>query len=160
MTRVFWIDRCGALCLVVIRLWDVGSARTSAAFGNGMWLHPIGRIASQGPSKRARLRSRESPPPTRSPEDGPSGTLAPMRSPDPILAKITALFDGLDPTDCLTRPVKTSVCLKQTPFPETSIEYRDRLKLRDRINTAVAATKVHSLNRAVRYAVLPSPGCT
>jgi hypothetical protein len=61
-----------------------------------MRLHPIGRIASHSRGKIARLRPMESPPPTRSPQDGPSGTLAPMRPPDPILAKITAVFAGLD----------------------------------------------------------------
>jgi len=59
-------------------------------------LHPMGRIAPHSRHKIAGPRQIESASPTCSPEDGRSGTLTPMRSPDPILAKITALFDGLD----------------------------------------------------------------
>lgn len=89
-----------------------------------MRLHPIGRIASHSRYKIHGPRQFESPPPTRSPEDGPSGTLAPMRSPDPILAKITALFDGLDVVKAsggytlYDRPTDSPVA-RLKPIPDT-----------------------------------------
>ena len=58
--------------------------------------HPIGRINSRSRGKSPRLRQSESPARLLSPQGAAPGTLAPMTSPDPTLAKIAARFDGLD----------------------------------------------------------------